>query len=276
MTPAPDARAAGRVPSLAALVDSPRFNTAIALVIVANAVVLGIQTYPGLGEGTRRALEAGNAVFYGIFVVELVLRILSYAPRPAAFFRQPWNVFDFVIIAAVLIPAVREHALLLRVFRLARLARIVQLVPEARILLLTILRSIPAALSMIVLAFFLIYVYGMVGWMLFGEELPDSWGTLGSAMITLVVLLTTENFPNYLDAAEDVSPWAVPYFLSYLLLAAFIIVNVFIGIVLNAMDEARSEGHGTADDEAGAPPPTRAEIDARIEELRELLRRYEQ
>ena len=264
-----------RLPRLAALVDSPRFNGAIALVIVANAILLGWDTYPDLTEQTRQALDIANTVFYGVFVVELLLRMASYAPRPTSFFRAPWNVFDFVIIAAVLIPGVRHHAMLLRVFRLARLARLVRLIPEARVLMVTILRSIPSALSMIVLALFIIYIYGMLGWMLFGEELPQTWGTIGSAMKTLFVLLTMENFPSYLDEAQQASPWAVLYFLSYLLLAAFIIVNVFIGIVLNAMEEAREEGRRAEADADDSPPPSREEIDARIQELQELLRRYQ-
>lgn len=243
------------------------------MVIVANAILLGWETYPDLSEQTRRALDVANSIFFTVFVVELVLRMASYAPRPTAFFREPWNVFDFVIIVGVLIPGVRHHALLLRLFRLARLARLVRLVPEARVLLTTILRSIPSALSMIVLALFIIYAYGMVGWMLFGEALPQTWGTIGASMKTLFVLLTMENFPSYLDEAQQASSWAVLYFLSYLLLAAFIIVNVFIGIVLNAMEEAREEGRRA--DAESSPTPSRAEIDARIEELQELLRRYQ-
>ena len=85
----------------------------------------------------------------------------------------------------------------------------------------------------------LLFVYGMVGWTLFADELPDEWGNIGRAMLTLFVMLTLENFPTYMDAGMEVHPWSWVYFVSFILIAAFVVINVLIGIVLNSMEEAR-------------------------------------
>jgi voltage-gated sodium channel len=92
---------------------------------------------------------------------------------------------------------------------------------------------------MLALTTVMLFVYGMVGWVLFGDDLPERWGNIGAAMLTLVVLLTLENFPIYLEEGMEVHPWAWVYFISFALLTAFVLLNVLIGIVLNSMEEAR-------------------------------------
>jgi voltage-gated sodium channel len=226
---------------LAALVDSDRFNLAISGVIIVNAVVLGLETFPAVMESYESTLVLLNEICYGIFVVELVLRLASYGRRPQDFFKSPWNVFDFIIIGGVLIPAVREQAQLLRLLRLLRIVRLVRFLPDARVLLLTVVKSIPSMVSMIVLTVLLIFLYGMIGWTMFGEALPETWGTISRAMLTLFILLTLENFPTYLDEARTVTPWAVVFFVSYVLVAAFVVFNLLIGIVIASMEKAREQ-----------------------------------
>jgi voltage-gated sodium channel len=230
-----------RIAPLARLVESSRFNAAIAVVIIANAVVLGAMTYPNLNPDVRATLDAADDLLYGVFFAELLLRMASYGKRPWMFFTNGWNIFDFIIIGGALIPAVREHATVLRLFRLARLARIIRVLPGARVLITTVTRSLPAVGSMLVATTVLVFMYAMVGWWLFGAALPDAWGTAGAAMVTLFVMLTLENLPDNLDAAQEVSPWANLYFMTFVLVAAFVIVNLFIGIVVGAMDEVRDE-----------------------------------
>jgi len=234
-------RRAGRDSGLARLVDSSRFNLAIACVIVANAVVLGLETYPEVMDRYGSTLVLINELFFVVFLVELVLRIASYGRRPQDFLRNGWNVFDLVVIGAVLIPGVREQATLLRLLRLARIVRLVRFLPDARMLVLSVIKSLPSVFSMVVLTVLLMFVYGMVGWALFGDALPESWGTIGRAMLTLFVLLTLENFPTYLAEAEPVSMLAVPFFVSYVLVAAFLVFNLLIGIVISSMEKAREQ-----------------------------------
>ncbi|MCB0914586.1 MAG: ion transporter [Actinobacteria bacterium] len=230
-----------RVKSLTRLVESNGFNFAIASVIVANAVVLGAQTYPNLSPGVESTLTLLDTTFYAVFVAELITRIASYGRRPWMFFTNGWNIFDFIIIGGALIPAVREHATVLRLFRLARLARIIRVLPGARMLIRTVTRALPAVGSMVLATVVLLFMYAMIGWWLFGAAIPEDWGTVGTAMVTLFVMLTLENLPDKLAQAQDVSVWANLYFMTYVLVAAFVIVNLFIGIVVSAMDEVQAE-----------------------------------
>ena len=224
---------------LARLVDSEPFNLAIAGVIVVNAIVLGLETFPAVMESYSDLLVTINSVLYGIFVVELVLRIASYGRRPWDFFKSGWNVFDFIIIGGALIPGLRDNAQILRLLRLGRIVRLIRFLPDARVLIYSVVRSIPPLGSIVVLTFLLVFVYGMLGWSLFGEALPQSWGTVTRSMLTLFVLLTLENFPTYLEEASAVSPWATVFFVSYVLIAAFVIFNLLIGIIISSMEEAR-------------------------------------
>jgi voltage-gated sodium channel len=108
-----------------------------------------------------------------------------------------------------------------------------------RVLLAGVYRSIPPLFSIALVTAMLLFFYGMIGWSLFHDELPEDWGTIGRAMLTLFVMLTLENFPTYMDAGMEVHPWSWVYFVSFVLIAAFVVINVLIGIVLNSMEEAR-------------------------------------
>ena len=259
-----------RVQPLQRLVDSNAFNTAIIAVIVANAVVLGLQTYPSIVEDHGDTLDLLNGVFLGVFVVELALRIASYGRRPLAFFRSGWNVFDFVVIAAAFVPGIRDSSTLLRLARLARVVRVVRLLPDVRVLIVGVFRSLPPLLSMALLTTVILFVYGMIGWLLFAEELPEEWGTIGDAMLTMFVLLTVENFPAYMERGMEVHPWSWIFFVSFVLVAAFVVLNVLIGIVLNSMEEARElERRRALGIGVGAGPP--APVAERIAILRAAL-----
>jgi voltage-gated sodium channel len=225
--------------TLRRIVGSQRFDAVIVAVIVANAVVLGLQTYPGVVADYGDTLDLLNGIFLGVFVVELLMRIGSYGRRPQDFFKSGWNVFDFVVISAAFVPGVRDSSTLLRLARLLRVVRIVRLLPDLRVLLTGVVRSLPPLISMTILVTLLLFVYGMIGWLLFADELPEQWGTIGSAMLTLFVMLTLENFPQYMDAGMAVHPWSWIYFVTFVLIAAFVVLNVLIGIVLNSLEEAR-------------------------------------
>ena len=264
-----------RVRPLQRLVDSAAFNSVIIAVILANAVVLGLQTYPGIVDSYGGALDLLNALCLGVFVVELTLRIASYGRRPQDFFKSGWNVFDFVVITAAFIPGVRDSSTLLRLVRLARVVRVVRLLPDVRVLIVGVFRSLPPLLSMAALTTVILFVYGMVGWLLFADELPEEWGTIGDAMLTMFILLTLENFPFYMERGMNVHPWSWVFFVSFVLVAAFIVLNVLIGIVLNSMEEARElERRKALGIHVGGQPP--APVAERIQILRAALDELEQ
>jgi voltage-gated sodium channel len=258
---------APRTGRLARLVDSDAFNITIAGVIIANAIVLGLETFPSVMASYGEQLIIANEVCYGIFVVELVLRFASYGRRPQDFFKSGWNIFDLIVIGGVWIPGVRENATLLRLLRLGRIARLLRFLPDARVLISTVVRSIPPLGSIVVLTVLILFIYGMIGWTLFGQALPESWGTVTRSMLTLFILLTLENFPTYLEEALTVTPWATVYFVSYVLVAAFVIFNLLIGIIISSMESAREREALREAQESGIT----GDAVARIHDIREAL-----
>jgi voltage-gated sodium channel len=218
---------------------SKAFDMTIFAVIVINAVVLGLETYRGLEEDVGGLLGTLNDVFLAVFVGELAIRIAAYGSRPQDFFKGGWNVFDFVVIAAAFVPGLRENSTLLRLVRLARVVRVVRILPDLRLLVVAVGRSLPGVASLSVMGLLLLYVYGMIGWLVFEDHYPDDYGTIGEAMLTLFVLLSLENLPTVIEQGLEVSTWTVLYYVSFVLVAAFLLLNILIGVVINSMEEAR-------------------------------------
>jgi voltage-gated sodium channel len=258
------------------IADSQRFQAFIFGVIVLNAIVLGLGTYD-LSSGFESTLTVLDEVFLGIFVVELVIRITAYGRRPQDFFKEGWNVFDFVVIALAFAPGLRENVTLLRLARLLRVVRLVSVMPDLRILVRAMARSLPPITSLFLLTVLLMYIYGMVGWILFHEEDPEQWGNIGQSLLTLFQILTLENWPQYLERAQEIHPASWVFFVSYVLIASFLVINILIAIIINSMEEVHEverdeERKRRGEDLVAAGEGTVAE---RLEEVRRSLDRLE-
>lgn len=228
-----------RIKFLARLIYSTGFEVFISFVIIVNAICLAILTMPGISPELRENCRELDATAFTIYVIELGLRMVSYGKKPWKFFGRGWNIFDFLVIAST--PLLQGQTAVLRLLRLLRLVRIFRFLPEVRVLTQSIIRSIPPLLSLSALIGIMLFLYGMGGFYLFSDELPNDWGSITTAMTTLLILLTLENFPSYFVPALEVEVLALPYFLSFVFFIVFTVLNVLIGIVLNAMDEARVE-----------------------------------
>lgn len=239
---APDPGSTKRsIPDLCrALINNRTFELVIVAVIVVNAIVLGVGTYAGVASGHEPLFSTIYNVILGIYVVELLIRLTAYRWNPREFVKDGWNVFDFIVVVASFVPSLRANAMLLRLVRLLRIVRLVRFLPDLRLLVSAAGRSVPGIASLAAATFVLIFIYGMLGWVLFSGHDPDNYGNVGQAMLTMFVMLTLENFPDNVAMGQAVSQWSIVYFISYVLLASFLIFNLFIGIVLNAMEEARS------------------------------------
>lgn len=235
---APEREGAPLTRACARIADSNAFNTVIFGVIVLNAIVLGLETYDELERDVGGLLDALDSIFLSVFVVEIAIRIAAFGSRPHRFFRSGWNVFDFVVVGAAFLPGLRENATLLRLARLARILRVVRLLPDLRVLIVAIGRSIPGVASLAVIALLMIYVYGMIGWVVFAEHDPAGYGTIGEAMLTQFVLLSLEGLPDRVEMGLELSSWTVIYYVSYTLIAAFLLLNILIGVVINSLEEA--------------------------------------
>lgn len=222
------------------IVESRWFDPLMLAVILVNAVVLGAETYESVERDAAAQLHLANEAILGVFVAELALRVGAHGRRPREFFRSGWNVFDFLVVAASFAPGVRENATLLRLARLLRIVRAVRLLPDLRVLVVAVGRSIPGVASLAAITLLLVYVYGMLGWVIFHEHDPANFDNVGQSMVTMFILLTLENLPTYIESGQRLSDWTLLFYVSYVLIAAFLVFNLFIGIVINSMQEARA------------------------------------
>jgi voltage-gated sodium channel len=230
----------GLVAACRRIVDAPRFQALIISVIVANALVLGLETYESLDDDIGGVLSALNGVFLGVFTVEVAMRLLAFGRRPQDFFRNGWNVFDFVVVGAAYLPFVRESVTLLRMARLLRIARLLSVIPGLRIVVLGIARSLAPIGGMAALTFFVLYLYGMVGWLLYNDHDPARFGNIGRSLLTLFQVLTLEGWNDVLAKEMEYSSWSWVYFVSFVLIGTFVVLNVVIAIIVNSMDEVRA------------------------------------
>ena len=218
-----------------------RFQTFIMIVILGNAVLVGLETFPSLVAEYGSLFEAINAAILGIFLFEIGVRLISYWPRPLEFFRDGWNVFDFVIVALSMLPAAGSFATVARLARLLRVLRLISAFPELRLIVGTMLRSLGSMGSVLLLMGLVMYVYAIVGYHLFAEVDPDNWGTLGNSLRTLFEILTLEGWVELQEASLQATPYAWVFYSSFILIAVFVVVNLFIAVVLNNLEEVRTQ-----------------------------------
>ena len=244
------------------LVESASFQNLIVAVIIANAVTLGIQTYavPGWLHTT---LEWADRVFLGIFVVELTLRFAADGFRPQRFFRSGWNVFDFLVVAAAFVPGLAANSTVLRLVRLLRVARLIKMMPDVSVLFDGMRRAAGPAFSLVALTVLLCYLYAVLGVVLFGERMPAYFGNVGEALLTLFTLLTLEGWNSVMYELREVSPAAIPYTISFILVGTYIVINLVVGVVITSLDEAYKK---RAQEEAA-----RHDLTETIHELRSAL-----
>jgi voltage-gated sodium channel len=228
-----------RYKPLARIVYGNFFEFSIVGLIVINAAALATLTFSGIPGALRDFLTSLDGVIIWFFVAEIVLRIASYGKKPWMFFTSGWNVFDFLIIA--LVPLFSGATIILRLLRLLRVVRLLRFLPDFRMLSSSLAKTVRPLGSLVVLIGFFMFLYAMAGIYLFGEDNPEAWGNLALAFVTLTVLLTLENFPDTLQEGLAVTPLAWIYLVSFMFIVVFTVLNVLIGIVLNAMDEAREE-----------------------------------
>ncbi|HYI22847.1 MAG TPA: ion transporter [Candidatus Limnocylindrales bacterium] len=223
------------------IVASGRFQTFIVTVIVINAVLVGLETSDDLVTRYADAFQWLNIAISAIFVVEITLRLITYWPRPQNFFRDGWNVFDFVIVGLSLLPVGGNFATVARLARLLRVVRLVSVLPELRLIVGTMLRSLGSMVGVILLLGLVMYVYAILGYNLFATIDPAHWGDLGISIRSLFEMLTLEGWLELQAAVIDQVGMAWLFFGSYILIAVFIVVNLFIAVILNNLETVKAE-----------------------------------
>jgi voltage-gated sodium channel len=270
---------------------SPWFHNGIIGVIVFAGILVGLETYPEIMAVYGSWLHLLDTLVLGIFTVEILIKFVARYPKPLQFFSDPWNVFDFIIVGACFLPFAVKYAMVLRILRLLRVLRLIRAIPRLQIVVEALLRSLPSMGYVSILLLVLFYVYAVMGVFLFGQNDPIHFGTLQVAFLSLFRIVTLEDwtdimytqiygcdiygFEPYSQLCID--PMAFPivspiYFVSFVLLGTMIFLNLFIGVIVNGMDEARKEHEQELKQQMAklGKPVDIAEEVARLEELFEL------
>ena len=221
-----------------ALVESGGFERFIIAVIVVNAIGLGLETSPAIMSRFGSVIALLDRIAIAIFVVELAIKLFAYR---FAFFRNGWNVFDFVIVAVALVPASEGFAVL-RALRILRALRLVSVVPSMRKVIAGLFAAIPSIGTVIVMLLLLFYISAVMATKLFGAAFPEWFGTLGASLYSLFQVMTLESWSmGIVRPVMEVFPLAWAFFVPFILLTSFIVLNLFIGVIVNAMSEAADE-----------------------------------
>jgi voltage-gated sodium channel len=223
------------------VVNSKWFEPFMIGLIIFNAVLIGLETWREFAARFDHWLHVGNDIILGVFIVEAALKITAVAPRWRLYFASGWNLFDLSVIVFSLIPATDEFALVARLVRVLRVLRLVSAVPQLRLIVATLVRSIPSMGHVILLMSIILYIYAVTGFHLFGEHDEEHWGSLGAALLTLFQMVTLEGWVEVMDTAMEATPYAWVFFVTFVMIGTFVVLNLFIAVVINNLEQSKHE-----------------------------------
>jgi voltage-gated sodium channel len=249
---------------LAAWLDKPAVRNTIIGVILFNAVILGMETSPTIMAAAGPVILALDQACLAIFVVELVLKLVALGPR---FFRSGWNLFDFVIVGIALVPAAQGLSVL-RALRILRVLRIVSAVPSLRRVVEGLLTALPGMGSVFLLMSIIFYIGAVMATKLFSSSFPEWFGTIGASLYTLFQIMTLESWSmGIVRPVLEVYPYAWMFFVPFIMVTTFAVVNLIVGLVVNSMQDAHAEESNAATD------AYRDEVLERLKAIEERLNR---
>jgi len=229
-----------------------------------------LDTSDSLKQRFGATLEFSNNLILMFFIVEAMGKIYAVSPHIGRYFRSGWNIFDFSVIVLSLIPASGQFAMIARTARLLRVLRLISAIPELRLIVTTLIRTIPSMGNITLLMSVIFYIYAITGYHLFHEHDPQHWETLGLSLLTLFRIVTLEDWTDVMYTAMEMHPLAWIYFVSFVIIGTFVIINLFIAVVLNNLEEAKEERL----DELAAPT-SREEILRELKATQNVLKRLE-
>jgi voltage-gated sodium channel len=268
-TPAADRVPSGLRPSLAAFVESPGVQRVVIALILVNAVTLGLETFPAIMARVGGPLHVLDQALLAVFVIELALKLIAHGPR---FFRSGWNIFDFLVVGISLLPSSGAFTVL-RALRVLRVLRLMSAVPKMRFVVESLGRSLPGLGSIGFLLMLFFYVFAVMATRLFGAEYPQWFGSLWASMFSLFQIMTLEGWADIAREIMASQPGAWLFFLVFILLATFTVLNLFIAVIVNAMQEPDTPIEHKAVASADDVAALRGEIAALRREISEGLKR---
>ncbi|MEO3386345.1 ion transporter [Mesorhizobium sp. CAU 1741] len=252
--------------ALKSLIESRRFELVITVLIIINAITLGLETSPTMMERFGPLLVLLDRVVLAVFVAELLARFVVYRGR---FFQDPWRIFDLVVVAIALMPATGNLSVL-RALRILRVLRLVSVVPSLRRVVGGLIAALPGMGSIVLLLGLVFYVFSVMATKLYAATFPDWFGSIGESAYTLFQIMTLESWSmGIVRPVMEVHPYSWMFFIPFIVLTSFAVLNLFIGIIVSAMQE---EHDATASEERSAMQHEQEMILTEIRALREDVR----
>ena len=254
-----------RLSGLAAWLGRPLVERGLVALILLNALILGMETSPALMADWGRWLVAADRLILGIFVAEITLRI---GVQRLAYFRDPWNIFDFLVVGIALLPAAGPLAVL-RALRVLRVFRLITLLPSMKRVVGGLLAALPGLGSVCAVIALIFYVAAVVATRLYSVHFPQWFGTLGESAFTLFQIMTLESWAmGIVRPVMEVFPMAWVFFLIFIVASTFTLLNLFIAVIVNAIQqEHASDAHA----DLPGSEMLRRDIAGLREQVRELL-----
>ncbi len=247
---------------LAEWLDRPQVRNTIIGVIVFNAIILGMETSGTLMASWGPLILALDRACLAIFVIEIALKLVAHGPR---FFRSGWNLFDFVIVGIALVPAAQGLSVL-RALRILRVLRILSVVPSLRRVVEGLMTALPGMGSVFLLMSIIFYIGAVMATKLFSDSFPEWFGTLGDSLYTLFQIMTLESWSmGIVRPVLEVYPYAWAFFVPFIMVTTFAVVNLIVGLVVNSMQDAHAEESNAATDKY------RDEVLERLRKIEEKL-----
>ncbi|MEM6666065.1 MAG: ion transporter [Pseudomonadota bacterium] len=220
------------------VLDDPRFEKAIMALIIVNAITLGLETSKTAMDVAGPFLLGLDKAILAIFVAEVATRMYA---RGWSFWRDPWRVFDFCVVAVALIPA-SGNLSVLRAFRILRILRLIAVVPSMRRVVSGLLHAVPGMGSVVLLLGLIFYVFSVMSTKLFGASFPEWFGSIGASAYTLFQIMTLESWSmGIVRPVMEIYPYSWLFFLPFILATAFTVLNLFIGIIVDGMQSQHAE-----------------------------------
>ncbi len=249
-----------------AIQSNKAFQTFIMIIIITSALLVGVKTYD-VSPTVMLIVSFMDIFITLVFLNEIAIRWIACHPK-SKFFKDPWNIFDTVIVAVSLIPIDNaDTALVARLVRVFRVLRMISFIPELRVLLTSLLKALPRLGYVMALMFIIFYIYGAFGSLVFAEINPVLWGDIAISMLTLFRVMTFEDWTDVMYETMAVYGWSWAFYLSFIFLTAFAFLNMVIGIVVNVLEEEHEA------EKQKAHPVTNEQLYAELQEVKELLRR---
>lgn len=217
--------------------DTPRVRNAILTVILINAAILGLETSSAVMNRAGGFILAIDMLCLGVFIIELLLKLWAYGGR---FFRSGWNLFDFVIVGIAVIPGAQGFSVL-RALRILRVLRVISVTPSLRRVVEGFVTALPGMGSVFLLMAILFYIGAVMATKLFGDSFPDWFGSLAGSAYTLFQVMTLESWSmGIVRPVMEVYPFAWAFFVPFIMVTTFAVVNLLVGLIVNSMQAAHS------------------------------------